>query len=328
MTKVNFITTPLKNSNSVRGVGFYTKNLLIGLKKHASDFDIDIVEDGSGEIAHYPFFDLFYHTLPISKKTKTIVTIHDVVPLEFPQIYQPGIRGTVNFNLQKLSLLNVDRVITDSYASVKAIHKYLKIPHEKIKLVYLAPADHFKKLKNPKTNIKLPEKFILYTGGINWNKNLIGLVKAATLIKIPLVIAGKSALEIDNMDFSHSELAHLKELSALIKSSNVTRLGFVPDEDLVNVYNLASVYCQPSFAEGFGLPVLEALACGTPVACSKTYSLPEIGGDDVHYFDPYNIDSICAALKTAIKTGLPNPIKKFSWDQTAKQTLQVYQEIT
>ena len=128
MIKVGFITTPLASGHAIRGVGFYTQNLLQSLKSQAGKLGFEIHQISSPssgfDLIHYPFFDLFIHTLPIRKSAKTIVTIHDVIPLEFPKQYPPGNKGTINQQLQKLALNNSNGVITDSYASVNSIHLY------------------------------------------------------------------------------------------------------------------------------------------------------------------------------------------------------------
>ncbi len=265
-------------------------------------------------------------------------------PWSFRTHFPPGVKGRINLIRQKISLLNVNRVITDSYASVKGIRRHLRVPHAKIKLVYLAPASHFRPIQDNrllaqvKKKYHLPDKFVLYVGDINWNKNLPGLAKACQKLKIPLVIVGKQAMEIDALDTAHPELSHLVSLKPYFQNakSPVLRLGFISDEELVAVYNLASVYCQPSFAEGFGLPVLEALACGTPVACSDTHSLPEIAEEAAVYFDPEKTDSITKALNNIITDsrlrsdliakGLLQA-KKFSWEKTVRDTLDVYREV-
>ena len=333
MIKVGFITAPLTNANAVRGVGFYTRRLLPELKKQAKDFGLEILEInsldqleqlGQLEIVHYPYFDLFRHTLPIYKQIKTIVTVHDVIPLEFPDHYPPGLQGWFNLQLQKIALSRVEGVITDSHASVKSIHKYLGVPHAKLKLVYLAADQIFKKVANPKNKFNLPKKFVLYVGDVNYNKNIPNLVTACKLANFPLVIVGKQAAQLENLDLAHPELCHLQNLNL----DSVLRLGFVSDDDLVNIYNLATVYCQPSFSEGSGLPVLEALACGTPVACSNTSSLPEIAGDNAAYFDPHDVKSMSQAIIKAINhQPSTKNLSQFSWQETAKQTLMVYQEI-
>ncbi len=328
MIKVGFITSPLSDANAVRGVGAYARRLLPELKKQASSFGFEILEIKNClkiknlklKIAHYPYFDLFRHTLPIFKSAKTVVTIHDVIPLEFPDHYPPGLHGWFNLQLQKLALTSVDRTITVSYQCIKSIHKYLGVPHEKLKLVYEAADPIFKKISKPKNKFDLPKRFVLYVGDINYNKNIPNLVAACKLAKLPLVIAGKQAAAVSDLDLSHSELRHLQA----INWSGVTRLGFISDEDLVHIYNSATVYCQPSLSEGFGLPVVEALACGTPVACSNTSSLPEIAGENAVYFDPYDVESMSQAI---INAKPPRSKPRFSWEETAKLTLMVYREI-
>jgi glycosyltransferase involved in cell wall biosynthesis len=347
--KIGYITSPLTTGHAGRGVGFYTKNLLDHLDSAAKQNGHEIVRitdvsDSSGvDLLHYPFFDLFFHTLPIQSTVPTVVTVHDAIPLEFPDRYPAGLRGGLNLALQKLALSRSRLVITDSYASVKAVRKYLRVPHEKIKLIYLAPAPYYKQVSDAKSlqatskKYHLPKTFVLYVGDVNWNKNLYGLLAAAKNLQVPLVLVGKQSALIEQADFDHPELAHLRPAMDLINrpNSQVYRLGFVPDDDLVNIYNLATVYCQPSFAEGFGLPVLEAMACGTPVSCSNTHSLPEIAGQAASYFDPKNMDSIAWSLRSLInsktesgklvKLGLMQ-VKKYSWDYTARSTVRVYEE--
>lgn len=313
MPKVSLISTPLRDGNSTRGVGEYTRRLVSMVQYQDKDFDI----------VHYPFFDLFRHTLPIFKKTKTVVTIHDVIPLEYPEIYKPGIKGQINLFLQGLALQNVDAVITDSYASIKAIHKHLGVPHEKLKLVYLAAGGDFC-IKKVTKKYNLPKKFVAYLGDINWNKNIPGLVKACSLANIPLVMIGSQALEVEKMDLNHPQLKHLKD----IDFSNVIRLGYVSNEDLVNILNLASVFCQASFAEGSALNVLKAVACGRPVACSDIECFREHLGDTAFYFDPNNVESIANAIKKSLTSKIIYPKSKFSWEKTALETKKVYESIS
>lgn len=350
MTTVGFITTPLTSGHAVRGVGFYTKRLLDHIKPIAKDLDFEIIEVKSLEqlgqleqldIVHYPYFDLFHHTLPFVKKNKTIVTIHDVIPLEFPDYYPPGIRGWANLQLQKLALSGVERVITDSFYSLTKINQFLGVPPHKLRLVYLAADQVFKKIAHPANKYNLPKKFVLYVGDVNYNKNIENLVLACQKVGLPLVIVGKQAAEIDSLKSEsnlfkprdlirnilgqqHPQLSHLINLKSLFINQNVITLGFV--DNLVDIYNFASVYCQPSLSEGFGLPVLEAQACGTPVTCSRAGSLPEIAGDTAVYFDPYNISDMAAAI-TAAKKQKRVVVNNFSWDTTARQTLQVYSEL-
>ncbi len=350
MIKVGFVTKSLTDGNAQRGVGFYAKRLLPKLKEFAKDFDIEIFEDKytDVDIVHYPSFDLFYHTLPIFKKTKTVVTVHDVIPLEFPEVYKQGLKAKLNLYLQKIALSQVDAVLTDSFYSLKNIRMYLNIPHVKLKIVYLAADEIFKPKKVTK-KYNLPKEFVLYVGDVNYNKNIPGLIEACKLAKLPLVMVGKQAAEISSLksqipmnitnpqnlirklfNIPHPQLAHLELLEKLFKENNVIRLGFIPDEDLVDIYNLASVYCQASFSEGFGLNPLEALACETPVASSNSGSLPEVLGDNAIYFDPTDTKAISQAIMEAIRTPARNAFSiadAGGWDKTAKETLQVYKSL-
>lgn len=352
--KVAIDVSPLKTAHQFRGIGAYTKHLVKALQTvKRADFEAVLVEEREilkdCDLIHYPYFDLFFMTLPLMRKKKTVVTIHDTTPLVFPEHYPPGIKGKLKFGAQKLALRTVSGVITDSKNSKKDIVKYLDYPKEKIHIIYLAAADIFKpitdhrSLVTVKQKYHLPNRFVLYVGDVNYNKNILGLVKACKSIKVPLVIVGKQAAqkEFDRTHPENQDLVWLQEkakekLPITDHRSLVTLLGFVPDKDLVALYNLATVYCQPSFYEGFGLPVLEAMACGTPVVTSKKASLPEIAGKAAVFIDPYDINDITNGLIVAIDDGdLREDLiarglkqaKKFSWEKVANETYKVYQEI-
>jgi glycosyltransferase involved in cell wall biosynthesis len=340
--KVALDVSPLKTGHQFRGIGIYTQNLKEAFEKsRISDFNFELVEGrkipADCDLVHYPFFDLFFLTLPLNKPKPTVVTIHDVIPLVFPQNYPPGLKGSLKFQGQKFSLKGVKAVITDSKNSQKDIFKYLNYPLEKIYVVPLAPASHFKVIKeesllnNVRKKYNLPNNFVLYVGDVNYNKNILGLIKSFAGLKgeTSLVLIGKAFLE--------KNLPETKEIEKLIKSLKLEKkvflLGFLPTQDLVAVYNLASVYCQPSFYEGFGLPVLEAMACGCPVVAAKTSSLPEICGQAAILVDPKNINDMIKGLEKAFlekeslrEKGLVQA-KKFSWGKTAQKTYEVYQKV-
>jgi len=360
--KVGFVASPLSGGHSVRGIGFYTKNLLEHLVPQAKSAGMEVAvlkspQDihGQFDLIHYPFFDLFYPTLHLIPGTKTVVTVHDVIPLEFPRAYPPGLQGTLNLRRQIRTLNRADMVITDSYSSVNAIRKYLKVPDRKIQLIYLAAANNYQPvtsktvLSQTKKQFHLPDKFVLYVGDVNWNKNIPSLVKACRLASLPLVLVGKQAAQLGNQPLEadrglrdriravtrtpHPQLAHMSGLVQEFASPGIIRPGFVSDQDLSALFTLASVYCQPSYAEGFGLPVLEAMSCGTPVACSRTHSLPEIAGDAAVYFDPGSVaemaevlGQVCSdkSLSARLSKAGTAQARRFSWEKTARDTLQVY----
>jgi glycosyltransferase involved in cell wall biosynthesis len=358
---------PLTSGHRVRGIGTYTRELIKALKrlryKDIRIFDVDFNKTDltKYDLVHYPFFDPHSITLPFSKPAKIIVTIHDLIPLIYPKNYPPGLRGSFRFFIQKYLVKNVDRVITVSETSKKDIVRFLGVPAEKIDVIYEAPRRIFKQITNHQSPIttkrkyNLPNRFVLYVGDINYNKNILGLIKTCRIAKVPLVIVGKQALEMEEegvgldvlagpkdwlrflFNVPHPELAHYKKLlDELGKGQKIVRTGFVPDEDLVAICNLATVYCQPSFYEGFGLPVLEAMACGTPVAASKTQALVEIAEGAALFADPKDIKVMASNISKLLKSpeARADLIRKgkkraseFSWKKTAKETIQVYKKV-
>jgi glycosyltransferase involved in cell wall biosynthesis len=346
MKTVGIITTRLTTDHQVRGIGNYIQILKSAIlsSSRRSQFlvqeikDISQLNSSNVNIIHYPFFELFSRSLIIPNKAKTLVTIHDVIPLEYPNHYRAGLRGSWNLHFQKKSLTKVDKIVTDSSASASNIVKQLQIPHEKVNVVYLAAKEIFRQInqhnikKSIKEKYKLPDKFVLYVGDINYNKNLPTLIHACKQLDITLVLVGKSFLEVDILDINHPELSHLKN----INWHDIYRLGFVPEEDLSVIYNLATVYCQPSFSEGFGLPVLEAMSCGTPVVCSKTSSLPEVAGVAGLYFNPYDDSELIQQIKKIFQSEKTRKsLSKLSIEQSAKfsvkkmglEMIKIYQDL-
>lgn len=350
MRKVAIDRGPLTSGHAVRGVGAYTRELIKALERESKgvkELQIKAVnfskEDLSKyDLVHYPSFHPFFLTLPLGKKTKTVVTIHDLIPLIYPKYYPPGIKGRFKFLVQKVLVKRVDGVIAVSKTSKKDIVRFLGVPQEKIHVVYEAPRKIFKKLETGdwKLEIKkqygLPNRFVLYVGDVNYNKNILGLAKACKMAKTSLVIVGEQAAN-EKVDLSHPEnLPFAEFLEKYGKDPEVLRLGFVSDEDLVAIYNSATVYCQPSFYEGFGLPVLEAMACGTPVVAAKTQALVEIADKTALFADPKKPEDMAekilellenSELRAQLIRKGGKRVKEFSWDKTAKETAQLYRKV-
>ena len=182
----------------------------------------------------------------------------------------------------------------------------------------------------------LPKKFVLYVGDVNYNKNIVTLTDACSLVKIPLIIVGKQAVD-EKVDLNHPENQSFSTfLNKYRNNPNVLRVGYVSNEELFEIYSLASVYCQPSFYEGFGIGVVNAFACGVPVVISKTQALVEIADGAALIVDPRNpknlANKIAEILENKstkahlIKKGF-NRVKDFSWEKTAKETLKVYKSV-
>lgn len=331
--KLAFDKTPLESGHKVRGMGFYTKRLLEALEQNKN---IKLVEDVStADILHVPYYDLFYRTLHVSD-VPTVVTVGDVTPLLYPKAYPPGIKGKINFWRQKKELGKAAAVITFTEAAKKDIVRFLGINHKKVFPVHLGPGNPTSLKLRGASKYSLPEKYVLYVGDINYNKNVLRLIKACKKIKMPLVIVGQSAVS-ENYDENHIENRDLRELQEKYGADpDVIRLGFVPEEDFYSVWKNATVYCQPSLYEGFGLALLEAFQVGVPVASSRTQALVEVGENACIYFDPYIIDDMAAKLKKIISSEFlrkdlvskgKERLKNFSWKKTARETVKIYTQV-
>lgn len=316
--KIHFETGDV--GHDVRGIGVHTTELAKRLKPHITTKKED------ADIIHITSFKPFEkNTIPFFnvKGKKIVLTIHDLIPLIYPKHYPPGMKGRINFWINKYKVKNnVDGIITISKTSKKDICRFLKIDPKKVHVVYLAPKKAYKKGKaSVQKKYNLPKQFVLYVGDVNYNKNIPNLVKACEIAKLPLIIVGKHAKEIEKMDLIHPETAHLKN----IDFSKVLRPGFVNDEDLNIIYSLANVYVQPSLYEGFGLPALEAVAARIPLVATKTQALVEILGTDIRYVDPQDPKDMAKGILNPNKN--VKFIKNYFWEKTAKETLYVYAKI-
>lgn len=345
--KIAIDVSPLQSGHKVRGVGFYLENLKNALVKYFPQNEYIFFQAGQKlprdlDLVHFPYFEPFFLALPIYKKYKTVVTVHDLTPIVFPSLFPRGIKGEVMWQMQKFSLKKANVIITDSNSSKKDILRYMGINENKIKVVYLAAGEHFRKLETGnwemeiKKRYELPNRFLLYVGDVTPNKNLPRLLDAVKESKIPIVMVGKS-LTIEDYDKNNLWNHDLNRINELAKENkNIIRLGFISNEDLVMIYNLATVFVMPSLYEGFGLPILEAMACGCPVITSKEGSLEEVSGSAAFYTDAYNAEAIKEGIKKVFsnedlrkelsKKGLEN-VKRFSWKKTASDTLEVYRQV-
>lgn len=343
--------TPLKNSKSivhrVRGTGFYIENLKGSLLRYFPNNKYIFFTRGEKlprniDLVHYPYFEPFFLTLPVFSKYKTVVTVHDLTPLVFPKEFPSGLKGRVKWEIQKQALRNADDIITDSVSSRNDIIEYAAINSSKIHVIYLAASREFKKMEKSsilgsiREKYKLPEKFVLYVGDVTWNKNLPRLVEAVKRINATLVMVGSALVQkdFDRLNSWNQDLLKVQKLVELDK--RIIRLGFVPQEDLVSLYNTATVLAMPSLYEGFGLPVLEAMSCGCPVVTTKEGSLKEVAGDAAYFVGAYDIDNIASGIKRVFEDksiqksltekGLTHA-KKFAWKKTVEEIVRVYERI-
>ncbi|MDD3245399.1 MAG: glycosyltransferase family 1 protein [Methanosarcina sp.] len=287
--------------------------------------EFDIVHS----LAQYP---MYY----VSKNQKYVITIHDLIQMLFPKEVPVGSYLIRKFFLPR-TLDLAEKIITDSNCTKQDLLKYFKINEDKIIVIPLAANDKFKLLDSKeitiiKTKYQLNYPFIFYVGTFSPRKNIPTLIKAfynlkSKNIEHKLVFVGKKGNMYDKI---------IGLVSELNLNNNVIFIENVPSEDLPALYNAADLFVYPSLYEGFGLPPLEAMACGCPVITSSTSSLPEVVGDAGIMVDPYDIDGLADSMykvltneglsKNMSKNGLDRA-KMFSWEKCAEETLKVYEEV-
>jgi len=222
---------------------------------------------------------------------------------------------------------------------VKAdVERHLRLPPERVRVVPLAAAPSFRPLEDAtkmaavRAKYDLPERFILNVGALEPGKNQATLVRAFRRLRRggveqALVIAGPPAWRYERL---------LRLVDRLGLTDEVRFLGYVPAEDLVALYNLADLFAFPSLYEGFGLPPLEAMACGTPMVCSNAASLPEVVGDAAITVDPYDVEGLAqamhrvltdASLREELRAKGLAQAKQFTWERTARETVAVYRQV-
>jgi glycosyltransferase involved in cell wall biosynthesis len=269
---------------------------------------------------------------PIVSTCPFVVTIHDLSFLLYPGSFRT-LNRTYLRAFTRLSVQRARRVLAVSESTKRDLMQYYHLKPDKIDIVYNGVDSHFRPL--PEDQIEgfrskrgLPERFILFVGTLEPRKNIVRLVEAYARIPQqpcpPLVLVGGKGWLYDEV-FARVEALNLND--------RVRFVGYVPAEELAWWYNAATLFVYPSLYEGFGLPPLEAMACGTPVITSATSSLPEVVGDAGLLVDPTDLDALAMAMEQvltdgALRTemraaGLPRA-RTFSWQRTAQRTVTSY----
>ena len=260
----------------------------------------------------------------------TLVTIYDLSFVRHPEWHPlDRVKFYEKYSLKQLS--RVEAIITISEFSKKEISDLLNIDRSKIHVTYPGVDPIFAPGK--KRIHGLPNRYILHLGNLEPRKNLPLLLDAYQSLpgsfqdKYPLVIAGAKGWCTDEIE---------KKLRLLRKNGKVTLMGYVPQRSLPDLYRGASLFVYPSFYEGFGLPPLEAMACGVPVIVSNTTSLPEVVGDAGIYVDPNDTEQISVSIDLVLsdpqlhralsEKGIERA-KLFSWEKTARETLTLYKKL-
>jgi glycosyltransferase involved in cell wall biosynthesis len=295
-----------------------------------------------GQVAHTPFnryvpnaqlFHAAEHLLMPLRGVPTVLTVHDLIFRQTPEHHKPLNRWYLTSTMP-LYCRRADHIIAVSETTRRDLIAAYHLPPEKITVIHEAADPRFQ--PQPPTGqdrvravYGLPEQFLLYVGTIEPRKNLERLLESwAPLYRLgecpPLVIAGKRGWLSDGF---------FAALEASPARAGVILTGYVPDSDLAALYSAATAFIWPSLYEGFGLPPLEAMACGTPVLSSNASSMPEVVGDAAVLFNPGNADELRECLRSVVRSralrrdlslrGLARAAT-FSWQRTAEETLQIY----
>jgi glycosyltransferase involved in cell wall biosynthesis len=354
------------------GIGTYIRNLVRGLAKidQATEYVLLTRQKDTGfaetlgpnfravaeRAGHYSFgeqlslplavkrerVDLFHaphYVLPLLTPGRSVVTIHDCIHLMFPEYLKHRLGYAYARAAMWTAAHKSDRIFTVSEQSKRDILKFFHVPPEKIVVTPNAIDDRFnvepdaEHVKQIGERYQLSQAYILYVGNIKPHKNLERLIEAFHLVRSQ----GRSELELLIIG---DEISKLKSLRRAVHRHDLHRYvrfhGFVPQETLAVLYRLASVFVFPSLYEGFGLPPLEAMACGTPVVTSNVSSLPEVVGDAAVLVDPYSPEAIAEGILKVLSSAHLRAdmrqrgfarVKQYSWERSVARVREVYEEV-
>jgi len=266
---------------------------------------------------------------------RVVVTVHDLIHERYPEFYPHDM--VVKYRaIVPLTIRHAAVVLTDSEYSKRDIMRRYCVPPDKVVVALCAAESAFQhmhdaaRLAGVRARYGTGDHFILSVGNIERRKNLKTLIAAYVRLLQAGVTCAKLVL-VGSKGWLHDDVFVEARESGYVDQLIFTE--FVPEEDLVALYNAAELFVYPSLFEGFGIPPLEAMACGTPVVCSNTSSLPEVVGDAALMVDPLDVDGLAetmaqvlrdAALRARLSAQGPRRAALFSWDRTARITLDTY----
>lgn len=317
-----------KNIRNIKTVFFKSKNPIIRYLYEIPK----LVRKYKADVLHTQYY------APLIKNCKLVVTIHDISYEHFPEYFKKLelIRNRVwIWYSSKIS----DIILTVSEYSKKDISERYKINKDKIVVTHLATSEIYKQVdeklvEETKEKFGIKGSYLLTVGNLQPRKNMVRLINSYTEIKsnnpefnLKLVIVGKKAWKFDGI---------FKTVNSANLNDEVILTDYVSDYELVNLYNGAEIFIYPSIFEGFGLPVIEAMACGTPVITSNVSSLPEVAGDCALLINPYDQNSISNEIIKLYKNkemieSLKNSgmirAKTFKWEETTLKIFNVYKKL-
>jgi glycosyltransferase involved in cell wall biosynthesis len=271
----------------------------------------------------------------IQRRHPVVITVHDIAYIRFPFLLNKS-RQVYKKYILNISVKKADIIIADSYSTKRDIIEFFKIDEEKIKVIHLGVESRFRPISNVegyRTRNNLPTKMVLNIGTLEPRKNVVALVRAFKKLQerglrdYNLVIAGEKGWLYKKI---------FEEIRSSGMEQSIRLLGIIRDDELPLLYNCADLFVYPSLYEGFGLPPLEAMACGVPIITSNTSSLPEVVGNAGIMIDPCDIESLSDKMYRVLKDkklkhqmsrdGLKRS-KMFTWEKTVNDVIEVYNQI-
>ncbi|MDP3920173.1 MAG: glycosyltransferase family 1 protein [Candidatus Omnitrophota bacterium] len=345
------------------GLGVYTRNFIEALKRERpedmkitfysrpDDTDLNtwqrcfwenlelpkLARKDNVDVLHVPAF-----SPPLSRGFRLVVTVHDIIGKLFPN--QLGLPSALYWGKWlPFSIKRADLIIADTEYTKKDLMTHLGVPSEKIHVIYASGHEGFSSelLPDEKARVKqaygIREEYFLFVGTLEPRKNLSRVLEAFAAYRAGRNGHGAQQLVVvGSKDFAHGQYYKKLLREARLREGDVIFTGYVSHADLNALYTASNLLVFPSLYEGFGIPVLEAMASGTPVLTARATSIPEVAGDAAYYVDPYRVEEIVRGMidlsenaglrNSLIKKGLQQK-NRFSWDRTARETLEVYRRV-
>jgi glycosyltransferase involved in cell wall biosynthesis len=296
------------------------------------------------------FFPAVYTYFPIANRTKRIVTIHDLIADRHPELVFPSRKFKLLWKIkQNLAVRQAHLILTVSEYSKRQIVEYFAVPESRVRVIPEAASAAFNaRLRGEEVTQTLQRyqldprgRFVLYVGGVSPHRNLRALVDAYHRLStdpmfsdVKLVLVGDYEGDPFSFDSDYDSLR--AEIEQLRLGEKVILTGFIEDEALAHLYAAASLLVIPSLEEGFGLPAVEAMTCGTPVISSDRGSLPEIMEDAGRYFDPHRPETMLKlfedvlssdALRSEMRRSGLARAEQFTWERSARTFLSILHDV-